>query len=182
MRISVPSHITDDNVRLAVVEKLSWIKKQQEEFRKQPRQTEREYVSGESHYVQGKRYLLEVIENPGKHVLELKNNGKMVLSIRPNTSKEKKALVVNSWYRQQIKRIIPELLNKWQPIIGKEVDDLVAVKTPKGIAEYENELYCHCILVSHGFCLGHGLPCGQERKRHPRGFRRKAVPDDPACC
>ncbi len=51
VRISVPSHITNENVRLAVVSKLSWIKKQQEEFRKQPRQTEREYVSGESHYL-----------------------------------------------------------------------------------------------------------------------------------
>lgn len=123
VRISVPSHITDDNVRLAVVEKLSWIKKQQEEFRKQPRQTEREYVSGESHYVQGKRYLLEVIERQGKHTVELKNNGKMILSVRPNTSKDNKALVINSWYRQQIKRTIPKLLNKWQPIIGKQVDD-----------------------------------------------------------
>ncbi len=123
VRISVPNHITDDNIRLAVVSKLSWIKKQQEEFRKQPRQSEREYVSGESHYVQGRRYMLEVIEKSGKHALELKNNAKILLYVNPSTSKDNRALVVNNWYRQKLKITIPELLDKWQPIIGKYADD-----------------------------------------------------------
>lgn len=121
VRIAVPNHITDDNIRLAVVSRLSWIKKRQEEFQKQPRQTEREYVSGESHYFQGKRYILEVVELYGKHSLSLKGNAKMLLQVSPGTSKENRALVVNDWYRQQLKIIIPELLTKWHPIVGKEV-------------------------------------------------------------
>lgn len=123
VRISVPDHITNENVRLAVVSKLSWIKKQQEEFKKQPRQAEREYVSGESHYFEGRRYLLNVIEQSGKHALKLKNNAKMFIYVNPNTSRDNRALVVNSWYRQEIKKVIPVLLDKWQPIIGKQVDD-----------------------------------------------------------
>ena len=121
VRISVPSHITNENVRLAIVSRLSWIKKRQEEFKKQPRQTEREYVAGESHYFQGKRYILEVIERNGKHSFSLKNNARMLLHVSPNTTKENRALVVNNWYRQQLKKIIPDLLEKWQPIVGKEV-------------------------------------------------------------
>ena len=121
VRISVPSHITNENVRLAIVSRLSWIKKRQEEFKKQPRQTEREYVAGESHYFQGKRYILEVVERNGKHSFSLKNNARMLLHVSSNTTKENRALVVNNWYRQQLKKIIPDLLEKWQPIVGKEV-------------------------------------------------------------
>jgi predicted metal-dependent hydrolase len=121
VRISVPRHITNENVRLAIVSRLSWIKKRQEEFKKQPRQTEREYVTGESHYFRGKRYILDVTERQGKHNLCLKNNAKMLLQVSPGTTKENRALVLNNWYRQQLKRVIPELLDRWQPIIGKEV-------------------------------------------------------------
>jgi hypothetical protein len=121
VRISVPRHITNENVRLAIVSKLSWIKKRQEEFKKQPRQSEREYVTGESHYFQGRRYILEVVERHGKHSLSLKNNAKMLLQISPGTTKGNRALVVNDWYRRNIKTVIVELLKKWQPIIGKDV-------------------------------------------------------------
>jgi len=120
VRISVPNHITDENVRLAVVLRLSWIKKQQEEFRKQPRQTVREFVTGESHYYQGRRYILEVIKIRGKHSLCLKNNSKMVLRVSPGTTKANKELVVHNWYRLQLRKNIGGLLEKWQPIIGKQ--------------------------------------------------------------
>jgi predicted metal-dependent hydrolase len=121
VRISVPKHVTDDNVRLAVVSRLSWIKKQQEEFSKQPRQPEREYVTGESHYYKGKRYLLEVKEHHGQHSVELKNRSKMILQVHPGTTLANKALVVTNWYRQQLKQDISTLLKKWQPIVSKEV-------------------------------------------------------------
>lgn len=123
VRVSVPQHITNENVRLAIVSRLPWIKKRQAEFKKQPRQTKREYVSGESHYYQGRRYILDVAERYGKHVLSLKNNAKMILYVSPGTAKENRALVVNTWYRQQLKIQIPQLLAKWQPIVGKEVSD-----------------------------------------------------------
>ena len=45
----------------------------------------------------------------------------MLLLVSPNTTKENRALVLNNWYRQQLKKIIPDLLEKWQPIVGKEV-------------------------------------------------------------
>ena len=67
VRVSVPRHITNENVRLAVISKLSWIRKQQEKFTMQPRQSRREMVTGESHYLFGKRYLLDVVERHGRH-------------------------------------------------------------------------------------------------------------------
>lgn len=122
VRISVPRHITNENVRLAIVTKLSWIRKRQNEFRKQPRQTEREYVSGESHYYQGKRYVLDVVERHGKHAFCLKNNARMLLQVSPGTSKKNRALVMNEWYRQKVKDSVPLLLEKWEPIVGKEAN------------------------------------------------------------
>lgn len=121
VRVSVPRHITDENVRLAVVSRLPWIRKRQDELRKQPRQTPREYVSGESHYYQGRRYILDVVERHGKHTLSLKSNAKMLLCISPGTTTQNRELVVNNWYRQQLKEAIVLLLTKWQPVLDKEV-------------------------------------------------------------
>lgn len=121
VRVAVPSHITDDNVRLAVISRLSWIKKQQASFQAQPRQSEREMVTGESHYVFGKRYRMEVIERRGRHEVVLKNNSILQLFVNPGTSTQNRTLVLTEWYRHQLKARIPGLLEHWQPLIGKEV-------------------------------------------------------------
>jgi len=121
VRVSVPPHVTDDNVRLAIISKLPWIKKQQAQFEAQPRQSRREVVSGESHYLWGQRYLLEVIERRGRHELEIKNNTTLVLYVNPKTIVCNRELVINEWYREQIKQRVPALIEKWQPIIGKEL-------------------------------------------------------------
>lgn len=119
VRISVPFHINDDNIRLAITSKLSWIKKQQLKFQNKPRQRIRKYVSGESHYYKGKRYVLEVVEKGGKHSLMLKNNARMLLRVRPGTKLANKEKVVQEWYRSKLKEDIALLLEKWIPIIGK---------------------------------------------------------------
>jgi len=121
VRVSVPLHVTDDNVRLAVISKLKWIRKQQASLLKQPRQSKREMLSGESDYVFGKRYLLEVIERQGRHEVLVKNNSTLSLYLNPNTTQGNRERVLSEWYRDQLKARIPALLEKWQPVIGKEV-------------------------------------------------------------
>ena len=121
VRVSVPRHITNDNVRLAVISKLSWIRKQQEKFTMQPRQSRREMVTGESHYLFGRRYLLELVERHGRHEISEKNNTTLVLCVNPGTSESNRRLVINEWYRNHLKEKIPGLLTKWEPVIGKEV-------------------------------------------------------------
>lgn len=123
VRVAVPQHVTDDNIRLAVVSKLSWIRKQQKDFEDQPRQSEREYISGECHYVFGKRCRLELIERDGKPAVQQLQSGKLKLFVRPNTSIEIKEKILNAWYREQLKSVIPVMLERWQPIVGKTADD-----------------------------------------------------------
>jgi predicted metal-dependent hydrolase len=119
VRVSAPEHLTDDNIRMAIASRLSWIKKQQAKFQNQPRQSEREMVSGESHYVFGKRYRLEVIERRGRHEIRLKNHSILQLFVNPGTSTANRKRVLTEWYRQQLKDRIPDLLNKWEEVIGK---------------------------------------------------------------
>lgn len=119
VRVSVPLHVTDDNIRLAVISRLSWIKKQQDNFAVQPRQSAREMVSGESHYVFGQRYRLEVIERRGRHEVQLKNHYTLQLLVNPGTTPANRDRALKAWYRQQLKDRISALLEKWEPLIGQ---------------------------------------------------------------
>ena len=123
VRVAVPKHVTDERIRLAVIDKLAWIKKQQAEFLAQPRQTAREMVTGECHYFFGKSYRLEVIEQAGKHKVELAGGNKIRLTVTKNTTTERRLTLINEWYREQLKQLIPALLAKWQNKIGVVVND-----------------------------------------------------------
>lgn len=139
VRVAVPEHVTDDNVRLAVVSKLSWIKKQQKEFNDQPRQSERAYISGECHYFFGKRYRLELIERAGKAEVKRLKSGKLKMFVKPAASIESKEKLLNAWYREELRQMIPLLLDKWQPIVGKQADDwgIKKMKTKWGSCNIE---------------------------------------------
>lgn len=121
VRVSVPLHVTDDNVRLTVISRLKWIRKQQSRFLRQPRQSRREILSGERHYVFGRSYLLEVVERRGRHEVLVKDNSTLSLYVSPGTSQSDRERVLNEWYRDLMKNRITALLEKWQPIIGKDV-------------------------------------------------------------
>ena len=141
VRVAVPEHITDDNVRLAVIEKLGWIKKQQKDFQEQARQSERRFISGECHYFLGKAYRLELIERNQKPVIKLLKSGRLQMLVRPKTSAEAKQRLLNAWYREQLKLLVPELLDKWQPVVGKDAKDwrIRKMKTKWGSCNIEQE-------------------------------------------
>jgi predicted metal-dependent hydrolase len=121
VRVAVPMHVTDDNVRLAVISKLPWIKRHQNAFLGQPRQSEREYVSGESHYYRGKRYRLNVVEQPGRQWVEIRSRTAIDLHIQKGGGVEARQRVMTEWYRQNLKESMPELIEKWKGITGIEV-------------------------------------------------------------
>jgi len=120
VRVAVPLQTTDENVRLAIISRLSWIRRKQAEFERQPRQSERKFVAGESHYFQGRRYILEVAEQSEKPCVKLKNNSKILLSVRPGTPKEARAKIMADWYRRHLRQQVPAILEKWQPVIGEQ--------------------------------------------------------------
>ena len=121
VRVAVPLRLGDEAVRLAVVSRLGWIRRHQNRFERQERQSEREMVTGESHYIQGQRYRLDVIEHDGPPAVSLPNNTTLKLRVRPGTDRDKREAVLHRWYRQLLREQIPPLIAKWEPEIGVTV-------------------------------------------------------------
>lgn len=122
VRIAAPERFDLDTIRVFALDKLKWIKQQQSTFQNQAREFEREYLTKESHYYLGKRYLLQVIEVPESPKVILKHST-IELYVRPNTSVEKKASILEDWYRQQLKKIVPKMIQKWEKKIGVQSND-----------------------------------------------------------
>ena len=121
VRISAPARMSLDTIRIFAISKLGWIKQQQKKLRDQERETPREYLNRESHYVWGRRYLLTVAEADQPPTVELKHR-KMVLHMRPGTDETKKQTIVEDWYREQLKNAVPPLIAKWEPLMGVTVN------------------------------------------------------------
>ena len=123
VRISAPSHMKVETVRVFAISKLGWIKKQQRKILEQERETPREYLNRESHYVWGKRYLLKIEESDEPPLVELKHNH-MLLMVRPGTDDRKKQSIIDFWYREQLRKAVQPLISKWEPIMGVKVKKL----------------------------------------------------------
>ena len=121
VRVAAPARMSLDTLRVFVISKLTWIRQQQKKLRDQARETPREFLDRESHYLWGTRYLLKVIEDDAAPTVVLKP-GTMILRVRPGTGEEKKQATVSGWYRQQIKTAASELTAKWEPILGVRVE------------------------------------------------------------
>lgn len=121
VRIAAPLRMNLDTIRVFAISKLGWIKQQQQKLRGQERESPREYLERESHYVWGKRYLLKVIESDEPPCVELKHSH-LHLQVRPGSTSEKKQELLEDWYREQVKKAVPALIAKWEPLIGTKVE------------------------------------------------------------
>jgi len=121
VRVAVPLRTADETVRLAVISRLGWIRRQQNTLEQQERQSEREMVTGESHFVQGRRYRLDVIEQDAPASVVIRNSKTLELRVRPGTDRDKREDVLQRWYRQLLREQIPGLQAKWEPVIGVHV-------------------------------------------------------------
>jgi len=123
VRVAAPLHLDDEAVRLAIVSRLSWIRRQMESFARQERQSAREMVTGESHYFKGKRYRLNVVKRTGNPRVHVPNNSTLELQVPPGTDRAARQRILDRWYRRQLKARIPELLARWEPVLGVTVAD-----------------------------------------------------------
>lgn len=122
VRVAAPLVISDEAVRLAVIDKLGWIKRQKAQFAGQPRQSKREMVSGESHYFLGRRYRLRVHEQDAPPRVAIRGLASLDLFVRPGSTTAQREAVLSRWYREQLKALIPPLLEKWQKALGVHVE------------------------------------------------------------
>lgn len=123
VRVAAPLALTKDAIRLAVVERIVWIKRQKAKFEAQARQAEREMVTGETHYFQGRRYRLRVIEHTGRCTVMLQNKTTLHLFVRRTTSPARRQEILNDWYRRQLKDAATPLVAQWSAVLGVKIPE-----------------------------------------------------------
>ncbi|MHB1661023.1 MAG: M48 family metallopeptidase [bacterium] len=186
VRVSAPKRFSDDSIRLFVISKLPWIKKHVEHFQLQPRETPREYITGESHYFKGARYLLNVIEYDGRLKIEISNMKYIYFYVKKNMSREQKEEIFLRWYRKELEKELFGIFIKWQNIMGVGISEwrIKRMKTKWGTCNtkakriwinlelIKKPLYCVEYIVVHE--LAHLLERNHNKKFY--GYIDKFMP------
>lgn len=149
IRVAAPLVVNDEAVRLAVVSRLGWIKRQRRRFDAQERQTLREYVSGESHYYLGRRYRLTV-KDEGRAGIAPKGTSRLELTAPILSSREDREHLMQVWYRRQLRSMANELLAHRAPEMGIEPPSLgiKRMKTKWGTySSRENRVWLNLELI-----------------------------------
>ncbi len=87
--------------------------KQQRKLQEQERETPREYLDRETHFVWGQRRLLRVVEHEVPPFVERRQH-RLTLSVRPNTPPERRAEILDAWYRAQVRAAAEPLVELWK--------------------------------------------------------------------
>lgn len=109
-----------DVARAYAASKIGWIREQQLKLREQARETPREFVERESHYLWGRRHLLTVIERYQKPSVKL-DHKRITLCVRPGTDLFGRARAMHEWHKALLHDFVPQLIRKWEPRLGLKV-------------------------------------------------------------
>ena len=136
--LSAPTDTRPEVARAYAISKIGWIREQQEKLRNQPRETPREFVERESHYLWGRRHLMAIVEQEVKPSVSV-DHKRITLSVRPGSDHAKRATVIHEWHKSLLHEFIPLLLSKWEPKLGVHVVAyfLQRMKTKWGSCNYE---------------------------------------------
>ena len=123
VKIAAPFRMDLETIRLFAISKLGWIRRQQEKFLNQEREAPREYLTKESHYFLGKRYLMKIIVVESSTPKVFINHDKLILQVRYKSNIDQKHTILQEWYRRQLKEIVPKYITKWEEIMNVKVLD-----------------------------------------------------------
>lgn len=115
-----PEGTRPEVARAYAISKLGWIRDQQSQLRGQARETPRQFIERESHYLWGRRYLLSTVEENVKPFVHLSHR-RITLTVRPGSSKAKRGTVMHDWHKALLHAAIPNLIRKWEPKLDVEV-------------------------------------------------------------
>ena len=120
VRVAAPSRLDEEHIRHAVIQRLPWIKRQRKQLQDATRQSSREMVTGESHYVWGVRHRLKVVKRPGRPHAEV-DGERLLLYVPEDADTEARLKLLQDWQRAQLRAAIPALIETWEPAIGRTV-------------------------------------------------------------
>ncbi|MBL8311282.1 MAG: M48 family metallopeptidase [Burkholderiales bacterium] len=123
VRVAAPLGMGTETIRLFLISKLAWIRRQQGKLRGQEREAPREFMNKESHYLWGKRYLLEIQRVESAPSVEIKPR-KLILKVRRTADPLRCAASLDAWYRQQVRLTASDFIASWQPRLGVKANRL----------------------------------------------------------
>ena len=126
-----------DVARAYAISRLSWIKAQQSKLENQNRETPRQFIERESHYVWGRRVLLSVNYLDTKPSVAL-DHKRIQLTGRPDSNTGKRAAVIHEWHKGLLHNEVPLLIARWEPKLKVNVNGyfLQRMKTKWGSCNY----------------------------------------------
>jgi len=108
-----PSGTRLEVARAYAISKLSWIRDQQKKLENQPRETPRQFIERESHYLWGRRRLMTVAYQETKPFVSL-DHKRITLTVRPGSDAAKRATVIHAWHKLLLHDVVPPLIKKWE--------------------------------------------------------------------
>ena len=124
--------------RAYAISKLSWIREQQRKLKNQARETPRQFIERESHYLWGRRYLMTVLHRDAKPCVTL-DHKRITLTVRPGSDARRRAEVIHEWHKSILHEVVPTLIKKWEPKLEVKVADyfLQRMKTKWGSCNHK---------------------------------------------
>lgn len=117
IHVSAPIYVSDDVIRQFVLSKRLWILKQIDKFESLPQKADPKFITGEEHYLWGRQCCLQILCSEKRKEPEFKD-GEILLTTRRESNAEQREKILNEWYREQLKAVIPSLILKWESVIG----------------------------------------------------------------
>ena len=141
VHVSAPDTMDDESVKLFVISRIGWIHAKQQEIGEQPRQTDREYVSGEDHYFLGARYRLQVETHCMPPHVAIKNKQFILMTVRPGTTKVQRQMLMNDWYRSELTKALTPMIGKWAETMGTTYSEwqIQDMQTRSGSCNYQTK-------------------------------------------
>lgn len=119
--LTAPTATRLEVARAYAVSRLGWIREQQRKLRSQARETPRDFVERESHYLWGRRHLLSIVQRDAKPSVSL-DHRRITLSVRPGSNREKRAEIIHDWHKSLLHAVVPRIIQKWEPRLGVKVN------------------------------------------------------------
>ena len=120
LTLVVPQSTRTEVARAYAISKLRWIRKQQAKLQGQARETPRQFITRESHYLWGRRYLMTVVHESRKPSVKL-DHKRITLTVRLNSNQAKREKTIHAWHKTLLHAVVPALIAKWEPRMGVKV-------------------------------------------------------------
>jgi predicted metal-dependent hydrolase len=138
--LSAPSTTSSDVARVYAISQLGWIRKQQAKLRKQARETPRQFIERESHYLWGRRFLMTALQRQTKPTVSI-DHRRIILTVRPGSDRAKRQQIIHEWHKSLLHSVVPELIRKWTPKLKVKVSSyfLQRMKTKWGSCNHRSK-------------------------------------------